>query len=383
MDFKLTEEQELLLESLQELLDRVAPESYIAAKDEAHEPLTEVSKALYDNGFATLGIPEEYGGTPVDNLTLTLLSEKIGAHGLPGLLSQMLQVKDILDFGNEEQKKTVMDILATGKQAFGLGISEPQAGSDVTALSATATKKDDGTVVFNGQKTFQTGAQTNPYTLLLTRDHDNPNPYKAISMWLVPMDLPGITVSPLKKMAWWYTDTNEVYFDNVVAPASCLVGQEGNGFLQIMGNFEVERLLMATGALGLAEAAFDDAVKYANQRVQFGQAIGRFQLIQEKIANMAIKIENMKNLVYRTAWMLDQGLPVNEQCAMAKLYCCQSAFEVADDAMQIFGGIGVTMDCRIQRIWRDLRIYRIGGGTDEIMIGIIGKSILKRYAKAK
>jgi crotonobetainyl-CoA dehydrogenase len=380
MDFRTTEEQQLLLESLEEMLNRVAPEKYIAAKDEAHEPFTEVSKALYDNGFALLGVPEEYGGTPCDNMTLTLLSEKIGAHGLPSLLGQMLQVKDILDFGNDEQKKAVMDLLAQGKNAFGLGISEPQAGSDVTAIRTTAVRQD-GNVIFNGVKTFQTGAQTNPYTLLMTRDMENPNPYKAMSMWLVPMDLPGITVQPLHKMAWWYTDTNEVYWDNVSAPASCLVGQEGNGFMQIMANFEVERLLMATSALGLAEAAFEDAVRYANQRVQFGQPIGKFQLIQEKIAHMAIKIENMKNMVYHAAWMLDNKVPVNTQCAMAKLYCCQSAFEVADDAMQIFGGIGITMDCRIQRIWRDLRIYRIGGGTDEVMIGIIGKNLLKQYAK--
>lgn len=380
MDFKKTEEQELLLESLNELLNRVAPESYIAAKDEAHEPFTEVLKALYDNGFAQLGIPEEYGGTPCDNVTLTLLSIEISRHGLPALLSNMLSVKDILDFGNEEQKKEVLSLVAQGKSAFGLGISEPQAGSDVTAIRTTATRQGDK-VVFNGVKTFQTGAQTNKYCLLMTRDLDNPNPYKAMSTWLVPMNLPGISVHPLRKMAWWHTDTNEVYFDNVVAPADCLVGVEGNGFMQIMANFEVERLLMAAGAVGLAKAAFEDACKYANQRVQFGQPIGNFQLIQEKIARMAVKIENMENLVLHTAWMLDQKMPVNTHCAMAKLYCAQSACEVADDALQIFGGLGVMMDFRIQRLWRDLRVYRIGGGTDEIMIGIIAKNILKQFSK--
>jgi crotonobetainyl-CoA dehydrogenase len=380
MDFRKTEEQELLLESMNELLNRVAPESYIAEHDEAHKPFTDVSKALYDNGFAQLGIPEEYGGTPCDNLTLALLSEEIGRHGLPVLMGQMLQVKDILDFGNEEQKKIVLEIVADGKAAFGLGISEPQAGSDVTALRTTAVRQGDR-VVFNGVKTFQTNAQTNPYTLLMTRDLDNPKPHQAMSMWLVPMDLPGISVHPLRKMAWWYTDTNEVYFDNVCAPASCLVGKEGNGFMQIMANFEVERLLMAAGALGQAEAAYEDACRYANQRVQFGQPIGRYQLIQEKIANMTIKLENMKSLVYKAAWLLDQKLPVNTECAMAKLYCAQAGFEICDDAMQVFGGIGITMDCRIQRLWRDMRINRIGGGTDEIMITIIAKNVLKQYSK--
>lgn len=379
MDFRKTEEQELLLENLSELLDRVAPPAYVAECDENHRPLTEVMKALYDNGFAQLGIPEEYGGTPCDALTLMMVSEEIGRHGLPGLMGNLLQVKDILDFGNEEQKKAVLELVARGELAFGLGISEPQAGSDVAAIRATAVKQADGTVVFNGQKTFQTGAQHTVYMLLLTRDLENPNPHQALSMWLVPMNTPGITVSPLRKMAWWTSDTNEVYLDNVVAPQSTLVGKEGNGFMQIMANFEVERLLMAANALGSAEAAFEDACRYANQRVQFGQPIGRFQLIQDKIARMAVKIENMRNMVYKTAWMVDNKLPANTECAMAKLYCAQAGFEVCDDAMQIFGGIGVTMDCRIQRLWRDMRINRIGGGTDEIQVTIIAKNMLKKF----
>ncbi len=379
MDFRITEEQELLIENLNELLERVAPESYIAECDEKHQPFTKVSKALYDSGFAQLGIPEEYGGTPCDALTLMLLSEEIGRHGLPPLMGNLVPVKDILEYGNEEQKKAVLELLANGEPAFGLGISEPQAGSDVTAMRTTATRQGDGTVVINGQKTFQTGARDNKFTLVLTRDLENPNPHAAVSMWLVPMDTPGITVSPLNKMAWWSQDTNEVYYDNVVVPESTLVGKEGNGFMQIMTNFEVERLVLAAECLGLAEAAFEDACRYANQREQFGQTIGRFQLIQDKIARMAVKIQNMKSLVYQTAWKIDQGEAVNVECAMAKLYCAQSGFEVCDDAMQIFGGIGITMDSRIQRLWRDMRIHRIGGGTDEIMVTIIAKNMLKKY----
>jgi len=381
MDFRKTEEQELLLENLNELLDRVAPPSYVAECDENHRPFTEVIKALYDNGFAQLGIPEEYGGTPCDALTLMMISEEIGRHGLPALMGNLVQVKDILDFGNEEQKKAILDLVSRGEPAFGLGISEPQAGSDVAAVRTTATRMPDGTVIFNGQKTFQTGAQHNKYVLLMTRDLENPNPHQAMSMWLVPMDTPGITVAPLKKMAWWTTDTNEIYLDNVCAPQSTLVGKEGHGFMQIMANFEVERLVLAAAVLGNAVAAFEDACRYANQRVQFGQPIGRYQLIQEKIAYMAVKIENMRNMVYKTAWMIDNKIPANNECSMAKLYCARSGFEVCDDALQIFGGIGVTMDCRIQRLWRDMRIHRIGGGTDEIMITIIAKNMLKKYSR--
>lgn len=378
MDFALTDEQKLLVENLDELLNRVAPESYIQQKDQAHQPYTEVSKALYDNGFAHLGLPEEYGGTPTDSVTLCLLSEEISRHGLPAMFGQILQVNDILHFGNEEQINIIMELLATGDPGFGLGFSEPQAGSDVTMIRTTATRDGDE-VIFNGVKTFQTGAQNNKYTMLVTRDLENPNPYKAMTTWLVPMDLPGITVQPLEKVAWWYTNTNEVYWDNVRAPYSCLLGEEGNGFMQLMINFEIERLLMAASALGLAQAAFEDASRYATERVQFGQTISRFQLIQEKIAEMAVKIESMRNLVYKTAWMHDQGIPVNRMAAMAKLAAARDGFWVCDQAMQVFGGIGVTMDHRIQRLWRDQRINRIGGGTDEIMITIIAKDIFKQY----
>jgi alkylation response protein AidB-like acyl-CoA dehydrogenase len=379
MDFRKTEEQELLIESLEELLERVAPESYIAECDQNHRYPIELMKALQDGGFSSLGIPEEYGGTPCDTLTLMMVGETIAAHGAPFyIFGNALPVRDILMFGNEEQKKIVLDLLAKGEIPFCLGFSEPQAGSDMTAIRTTATLDGDE-VIFNGQKTFQSGADRAKYCLLVTRDLENEDPYSSMSMWLVPMDLPDITIAPIPKVGWWMLKCSEVYWDNVRAPSDTLVGDEGNGFMQMMINFEIERLLMAAGSLGAAQVAYDDAVTYANQRVQFGQPIGFNQLIQEKITYMRLKIENMRNLVYKTAWMIDQDLPVQVESAIAKLYCAQAAFEVTDDAMQIFGGIGYSMDHRIQRLWRDMRVQRIGGGTDEIMIHIIGRQELKKY----
>ncbi len=157
------------------------------------------------------------------------------------------------------------------------------------------------------------------------------------------------------------------------------LGPEGEGFMVLMKNFEIERLMLVSMGIGMAKAAFDDAVNYANEREQFGQPIGKFQLIQEKITDMAIKIENMQNMVLKAAWKKQNGESVQLDSALAKRYCAQASFEVIDEAMQIMGGLGYTQECRISRMWRDVRHLRIAGGTDEIMVHIAGRKILKDY----
>jgi alkylation response protein AidB-like acyl-CoA dehydrogenase len=203
----------------------------------------------------------------------------------------------------------------------------------------------------------------------------------AFSMWWVPMNANGISVEPIKKIGWHMQDTCEIYLDDVEIAEEDLVGVEGNGFVQAMVNFEVERLLMAASELGAAECAFADAAEYAAQRVQFGKPIGAFQLIQEKLTNMKMKIEAMRGLVYKAVWKIDNKIPVNLDSAIAKLYCARSCFEVCDDALQIMGGIGYTTDCRISRLWLESRVQRIGGGTDEVMIHIVGRAIVKEHSK--
>ena len=214
----------------------------------------------------------------------------------------------------------------------------------------------------------------------MARNPDAEKPSRSISMYLVPMDSPGVTVSPLDKIMWYTDDSSEIYLSDVEVDESCLVGTKGEGFVQLMKNFEFERLMIGAQCLGLAEAAFEDAARYAGVRVQFGQPIGNFQLIQEKLTDMAIKIENMRNMVYRGGWMVDQGLPLKTHGAMVKRYCAMEAFTVCDDSMQIHGGIGITQGTRISRLWRDARGHRFGGGTDEIMVHVIGRQIVKDFA---
>ena len=378
MDFARTEEQELLLESLQTVMERVNFESYFRESDENHQFPDQAVEALVEAGFASLGIPEELGGTPTDILTQIMVAEEAHALGYPSLcwINFSTEVDDILSFGNKEQQEKVISYALQGKKPFTLGFTEPQAGSDSAAMSTTATKRD-GKVYINGNKTFNTSADRAPYMLCVCRSGINENPYKDFSMYLFPMDAPGVTIEKLSKVGNNMCGTYEVHLDNVECEESDLVGEECKGFYQLMKNFEVERLTICAANVGMARCAYDEALRYAAQREQFGKPIGTFQLIQEKLVDMRIKIENMQNLLYKTAWKKMQGESIMIDSSLVKRYTGKAAFEVIDDAMQIMGGIGYTDDCRISRLWRDQRVYRIMAGTEEIMVHTAGRAIVK------
>ena len=378
MDFKKTEEQELLLESLRTVMERGNFEDYFKECDKNHEYPQKAVDALVEAGFSTLGIPEEHGGTPTDILTQIMVAEEAHALGYPSLcwINFSTEVDDILTFGNEDQQKKVLECALEGRKPFTLGFTEPQAGSDSAAMSTTATKRD-GKVYINGNKTFNTSADRAPYMLCVCRSGVNESPYKDFSMYLFPMDRPGVTIEKLDKIGNNMCGTYEVHLDNVECEETDLVGEECKGFYQLMKNFEVERLTICAANVGMARCAYDEAVRYAGVREQFGKTIGSFQLIQEKIVDMKIKIENMQNMLYKTAWKKMNGESIMIDSSLVKRYTGQAAFEVIDDAMQIMGGIGYTHDCRISRLWRDQRVYRIGAGTDEIMIHIAGRGLLK------
>lgn len=378
MDFARTEEQELLLESLQTVMERGNFESYFRECDENHQFPDQAVEALVEAGFASLGIPEELGGTPTDILTQIMVAEEAHALGYPSLcwINFSTEVDDILSFGNKEQQEKVISYALQGKKPFTLGFTEPQAGSDSAAMSTTATKRD-GKVYINGNKTFNTSADRAPYMLCVCRSGINENPYKDFSMYLFPMDAPGVTIEKLSKVGNNMCGTYEVHLDNVECEESDLVGVECKGFYQLMKNFEVERLTICAANVGMARCAYDEALRYAAQREQFGKPIGTFQLIQEKLVDMRIKIENMQNLLYKTAWKKMQGESIMIDSSLVKRYTGKAAFEVIDDAMQIMGGIGYTDDCRISRLWRDQRVYRIMAGTEEIMVHTAGRAIIK------
>jgi alkylation response protein AidB-like acyl-CoA dehydrogenase len=382
MDFGLTEEQELLFENLAELVEREWDEDeYNECYYQKHELPQRFIDVLVENGFTLLGVPEEYGGTPVDNLTLVMyaveLARLTGA-SLP-VASNAISIDDILAFGSPEQQKIVLEYVGKyGTPPFALGFSEPQAGSDSSGILTTATRCD-GKVYINGHKTMVTDADISPYLLCITRDLEGEVPMKSMSMWLVPTNATGVRMEPLHKIGLKTGRFFEVYLEDVELEESALIGVEGNGFMQLMKNFEIERLMLVAMGVGMAEAAFEEVARYCNVREQFGKPIGFFQIVQEYLTDMKIKLENMKNLLYKTAWKKDAGKSIQIDSALAKRYCALASFEVIDTCMQLMGGIGYTEESRISRMWLDIRHLRMAGGTDEIMVHIGGRQLLKQY----
>ena len=382
MDFSLTDEQQLLLDSVRELMERGNYDNYFKECDAKGELPQKAIDAAVEAGFATLGIPEEFGGTPCDELTKFLVAEEAIALGWPSLcwVNQSLEVDDILSFGSPEQQKIICDLGLKGIKPFTLGFSEPQAGSD-SAAATTTVKKKDGKLYVNGTKTFNTGANCSPYMLCVVRDFESENVTHDFSMYLLRMDQPGVKMAKLDKIGNNMMHTYEVYLDDVEVSPDDLVGTKGEGFIQLMKNFDIERLMSCVYNVGMARCAYDQAAKHAASRIQFGKPIGSFQLIQEKITDMKIKIENMQNMCYKALWKRMNGQSISIDASLAKRYTGQAAFEVVDDAMQIMGGIGYCHDCTISRLWRDQRVYRIMAGTEEIMVHTAGRALVKQAGR--
>ncbi|NDV18389.1 crotonobetainyl-CoA dehydrogenase [Pseudodesulfovibrio sp. JC047] len=376
MDFRLTDEQELFVAGVRDLMESENWEQYFVECDNNHEYPERWVKALAELGVDTMLLPEEHDGMGMDMVTLTAIWEELGRHGAPTyVLYQLPGFNTILRHGTQEQIDTIFAFRGTGKQMWNSAITEPSAGSDVGSLKTNYTRKD-GKVYLNGQKCFITSSLHAPYLVVMARDSASEKPI--FTEWFVDMSKEGVKLNPLDKLGLRMDSCCEIVFDNVELEEKDMFGTEGNGFNRVKAEFDDERFLVACTNYGVALCAYEDAAKYANQRVQFGETIGRTQLIQEKFAHMAIKLNSMKNMLFETAWKTDQGTATSGDSAMCKYFCANASFEVIDTSMQVLGGIGVTGH-RVARFWRDLRIDRLSGGSDEMQILTLGRAELKKY----
>jgi alkylation response protein AidB-like acyl-CoA dehydrogenase len=338
-----------------------------------------VFKRMGELGFLGLDKPEEYGGQGGDYYTSLVLAEEI-AHSHSGGLAMGIAVQTdmtippILAFGTEEQKQQWAVPAIAGEKILCLGITEPDAGSDVAAIKTRAVRDGDEYVI-NGSKTFITNGHRAHAIVLVTKTDAGSELHDGFTLFLVPMDLPGVTrEKKLEKLGMHASDTALLAFQDVRVPASAVLGQLGKGFYHIMWELQGERLIGAAASVAGAQQVFDRTLQYAKERTAFGRPIGRFQVTRHKFAEMATKIETARQLVYTTAWRFHNGeYPVRE-ITMAKLHAARIAVEVADECIQIHGGNGYMKEYGIERTWRDLRLNRIGAGTDEIMLDVIGRS---------
>jgi alkylation response protein AidB-like acyl-CoA dehydrogenase len=329
-------------------------------------------------GFLGLDKPEAYGGQGGDYFSAMVLGEAIGAANSGGLAMAVAVQTDmamppILAFGSEEQKQQWVVPAIKGEKILCLGISEPDAGSDVKGIKTRAVQDGDEFVI-NGSKTFITNGHRAHAIVLVTKTDPDAG-YDGFTLFLVPMDAPGvIREKKLQKLGMHASDTALLAFQDVRVPASAMLGQEGKGFYHIMWELQGERMIGAAGSLAGAQRCFDRTLEYAKEREAFGKPIGHFQVTRHKFAEMATKIEAARQLVYVTAWRFANGeYPVRE-ISMAKLFASRVAVEVADECIQIHGGAGYMKEYGVERAWRDARLNRIGAGTDEIMLEVIGRS---------
>src|SRR5450755_459733 len=374
--FLFTDEHEQLRESIRNFATKE-----LAPHAEEWEETTfpdSVFARMGELGFLGLDKPEQYGGQGGDYYSALVLAEEI-TNGNSGGLAMGIAVHTdmamppILAFGSEEQKQEWVVPAIKGEKILCLGITEPDAGSDVSGIKTRAVK--DGTdYIINGSKTYITNSHRAHVIVLVTKTDPDAG-YDGFTLFLVPMDAPGvIREQRLQKLGMHASDTALLAFQDVRVPSSAVLGEVGKGFYHIMWELQGERLIGAAGSVAGAQHVFDRTLEYAKERKAFGRAIGQFQVIRHKFAEMATKIETARQMVYTTAWRLQNGeYPVRE-ISMAKLYASRIAVEVADECIQIHGGAGYMQEYGIERSWRDLRLNRIGAGTDEIMLEVIGRS---------
>lgn len=376
--FIFTDEHEQLRESIRSFVDKE-----LAPHAEEWEETTfpdSVIERMGELGFLGLDKPEEYGGQGGDYYTALVLAEEIARAGSGGLAMGVavhtdMAMPPILAFGTEEQKQEWLVPAIKGEKILCLGITEPDAGSDVAGIKTRAVYDEaNDEYVINGSKTYITNGHRADVIVLVTKT-DAEAGYDGFSLFLVPMDAPGvIREKKLEKLGMHASDTALLAFQDVRVPASALLGEKGKGFYHIMWELQGERLIGAAGCVAGAQQAFDKTLAYAKEREAFGRPIGNFQVIRHKFAEMATKIEAARQLVYMTAWRFNNGeYPVRE-ISMAKLFSAQVACEVTDECLQIHGGAGYMKEYGIERAWRDMRLNRIGAGTDEVMLDVIGRS---------
>ena len=379
MDLAFNEEQRLMIQVVRDFA-----QGEIAPRAQEMDTLAMIPAEILE-GMAQLGlfgvqIAPEYEGLGIDTVTYTAIIEELAraCAGVAILLSVHCSVAayPLLKFGTEEQRRRFLPEMAQGKiGAFCL--SEPGHGSDAGSIKTSA-RLDGDEYVLNGQKVFVTNGKIGTYYLVLARTNPEIEPrHRGISAFYVHRDVPGLTLGRKEeKMGLRASDTMEVFFEDCRVPADHLIGGEGNGFKIAMMSLDNGRIGVGSQALGIAQAAFNEAVPYAKERLQFGHPIIHFQAIQNKIADMGTRIQAARLLVHQAAWMKDRGLAFSKQAAMAKLYASETATWVTHQAAQVFGGYGYMKEYPVERYYRDARVTEIYEGTSEIQRLVIARNVL-------
>jgi butyryl-CoA dehydrogenase len=396
-------EQNLAVRDMVRVFAREEVAPVAAQYDASAEFPWESVKKMAELGLLGIPWPEELGGAGLDLtsyiITIHEMAKVDASHAITISAHTTLGTSPIVYFGTEEHRRRYIPLLASGKVLGGFGLTEPSAGSDAGGTRTTAVRKN-GHYVLNGSKIFITHAGVGEI-FVVTAVTDPGRGSKGISSFILTKDtvdldkarevgighaadlpkMPGFRAGKKEnKLGWRASDTRELIFEDVEVPAENLLGEEGMGFVNFMRTLDAGRIGIAALSIGLAEGAFEESLRYASVRKQFGQAIAEFQGIQFQLSDMATEIEAGKHLVYHATWLAQHGRPFGKQAAMAKLYCSELAMRATIKAIQIHGGYGYTKDYPVERMMRDAKICEIGEGTSEIQRLVIARHLLKELA---
>ncbi|MHC4598790.1 MAG: acyl-CoA dehydrogenase [Planctomycetota bacterium] len=379
MDFALSEDQEMLRQTVRDFAQEVVKPKAAEIDETGVFPLDTIQKAA-ELGLMGVAVPDEYGGAGMDYLCYAIAIEEISrvcaTTGVILSVNNSLVCDPLAKFANEEQKKRILTPLASGEKIGCLGLTEAGAGTDAAAISTTAVKDKDG-YVLNGAKLFITNGGVADWALV-TAQMDKSKRHKGIACFAVEKGTPGFNVGKEeKKLGIHASSCTELLFEDCRVPAENRLGEEGQGFKVAMYTLDGGRIGIASQALGIAQGALDEAVPYAQQRVQFGKPIAEFQAIQWMLAEMKTQIEAARNLVYKAAWAKQNQPRCSVESAIAKLYAARAATEVTHAAIQILGGYGYTKDFPVERFYRDARITEIYEGTNEVQKMVIAADLLR------
>ncbi|MBO0600370.1 acyl-CoA dehydrogenase family protein [Sporosarcina sp. E16_3] len=377
MNFDLTDEQQMIKKMIREFADEVVAPGAIE-RDRTKKFPVEVFKQLSEMGMMGLPFSEEYGGGGADTISFAIVTEELSracaSTGITYSAHISLGGAPLNLFGTEEQKHTYLTPICTGESFGAFGLTESNAGSDAGGTQTTA-KEDGDDYVISGSKVFITNASYAKH-LAITAITGNEGGKKEISAIIVPTNAEGFTVMDnYEKMGLNASNTTELVLDNVRVPKENLLGTQGNGFRQFLVTLDGGRIGIGAMAVGIAQAAFDRALRYSKERKQFGKTLSEFQITQFKLADMAMKIELARTMVHKAAWLKDQGRPFSKEASMCKLYASEIAMEVASEAIQIHGGYGYMKEYEVERYMRDAKLLEIGEGTSEVQRMVIARLI--------
>jgi alkylation response protein AidB-like acyl-CoA dehydrogenase len=381
MDFELTEQQELIRKEVATLARSFAPD-YWLEKDRKAEYPWEFVRAFAEGGWLGAIVPEEYGGSGLGVTEAALILHEIcvagaGTSGASPIHFYMFPPMPVIKHGTEALKRRVLPHVATGEIVMSFGVTEPNAGTDTSRIETRAEPRDGGFVV-HGRKVWNTNAQNATHILLLARTapRDPAKPFGGLTLFFTPFDRSKITVKVIEKLGRAAVDSNEIFIDGLEVPAEDVVGEVGRGFYHLLDSLNPERIMTAIEAVGIGRAALERAVQYAKERVVFDRPIGQNQAIAHPLAMAWAKLETAELMCLKAAWLFDHGRPCGSESNTAKLMAAEAGFEACDVAVQTHGGYGYAKEFHVERLWREVRLYKIAPVSQQMVLNYLSEHVL-------